>query len=113
LSRGSVERHTSHVQPIVGTPELVPEPSTVIFNAIADPRILHRLHKAEPEFRNGAIERVLLVGRQVAFGLFLQHGQQIDIVARQIEIRSLLLLAGPLIAKSSGKRQQAKIQFSL
>ncbi len=30
LSRGSVEVHTAQWQPIVGTPTLVPEPSTVI-----------------------------------------------------------------------------------
>ncbi len=30
-SRGSLERHTSQEQPMVGTPELVPEPSTVIW----------------------------------------------------------------------------------
>src|SRR6185312_16142569 len=31
VSRGSVEWHTAQEQPMVGTPELVPEPSTVIF----------------------------------------------------------------------------------
>ena len=31
VSRGSVEWQTSQEQPMVGTPELVPEPSTVIF----------------------------------------------------------------------------------
>src|SRR5438045_9625443 len=34
LSRGSVDRQTAQSQPIVGTPELVPEPSTVIFRPI-------------------------------------------------------------------------------
>src|SRR5215469_16218391 len=30
LSRGSGDRQTSHKHPMVGTPELVPDPSTVI-----------------------------------------------------------------------------------
>src|ERR1700691_3607337 len=35
LSRGSVEAQVAQLQPIVGTPELVPEPSTVMRNASA------------------------------------------------------------------------------
>jgi len=34
LSRTSADLHTTHWQPIVGTPELVPEPSTVILSGI-------------------------------------------------------------------------------
>src|SRR5690349_13143190 len=35
LSRGSAEWHTAQEQPMVGTPELVPDPSTVILIGIA------------------------------------------------------------------------------
>ena len=37
LSRGSVDVQTSQWQPMVGTPTLVPEPRTVIFNGKAIP----------------------------------------------------------------------------
>ena len=35
VSRGSAERQTSQEQPMVGTPELVPEPRTLILRAIS------------------------------------------------------------------------------
>jgi len=39
LSRGSLELQTSQWQPIVGTPMLVPEPSTVMRSGVAVKRI--------------------------------------------------------------------------
>ena len=69
VSRGSVERQTSQVQPIVGTPELVPEPSTVIFRShCAVFELLLGLDEAEAQFGDGVIERALLLDREIAFG---------------------------------------------
>src|ERR1700733_10113481 len=101
VSRGSVELQTSQEQPIVGTPELVPEPSTVIFKSIYArfdsgkvQRFLLDLRKVETQSGDGVVKRLLLQVRKITFRLLLQHGKQIYIVAGLVEIRPGLILAG-------------------
>src|SRR6185437_9019584 len=49
LSRGSLDVHTSQWQPTVGTPELVPEPSTVILNGLV--LLFSKMQQAEMDLR--------------------------------------------------------------
>ena len=62
-----------------------------------------RLHKPEAQFRHRIIQAALLFGGKVTLRLFLEHGQQIDIVTAQLKIRLALF----------PERQQPKVQFSL
>ena len=104
LSRGSGDVHTSQWQPMVGTPTLVPEPSTVIFTAPAASHwlcglrlsrlsflIFQHLDEAEAQLGEGVFQHALLFESEIAARLFLQHAEQVDAMARQIEIRLGLL----------------------
>ena len=105
LSRGSVEWQTAQEQPIVGTPELVPEPSTVIFrpHAFAFRFGLLRLHEAEAQFGDGIIQSALLFGRSDCLWSSPAAWPADRYCAGQVEIRLLFLAEG----------QQSQIQFGL
>jgi len=45
--------------------------------------------EAETKFDDRVIERALLVGSEIPFSFLLQHGEEVDVMARQIEIRFL------------------------
>src|SRR5665213_4537998 len=101
-SRGSSEWHTAQRQPIIGTPTLVPEPSTVIrmdseailrsgllflrFHLRHCLLALHGLNKAESQLRKCVLHQALLLHRHIAPRLFLQHREQVDGMARNAEI---------------------------
>src|SRR5436190_23969731 len=97
LSRGSGEVQTSQWQPMVGTPTLVPEPSTVIFTRPEDGMsflaggalgfgdlwlfgVFHHLHVAKAQLSEGVFQHALLCQTEVAPRFFLQDRQQIDTV---------------------------------
>src|SRR5262249_44030199 len=85
LSRASAEVQTSHWQPMVGTPTLVPEPRTVIFSGKSGIRLLLSrrlrsltglvgdLDEAEAELSQRVFQQTLLFERKIAFGFFEQH----------------------------------------
>src|SRR5579862_3480662 len=67
LSRGSVEEHTSQLQPMVGTPELVPDPSTVILMAgeLIRPLTIFLRLPVSGSFRSSA--RIGIAARSASF----------------------------------------------
>jgi MazG family protein len=65
--------------------------------------LLFGLYKAEAQFGDGIIETTLLFSAEVAFGFFLQHGKEVDVVAAEVEIRLALF----------GEGQQAHVEFGL
>ncbi len=100
LSRGSAEVQTSQWQPMVGTPTLVPEPSTVIASGAAFSFLgrgfgflVGGLDEAEAEFGERVFEQALLFEGEVALGLFDEDGEGIDVMARDGKVALGLLFA--------------------
>lgn len=48
--------------------------------------LLQGFDEAEAEFGDGVIEAALFVGSEVAFRFLLEHGEEIDVVAAEVEI---------------------------
>src|SRR5436190_16055127 len=102
LSRGSVEVHTLQWHPMVGTPTLVPEPSTVIRRGTSGIRLLSRrlagvirdLNEAEPKLGKGILEQALLLEGEIAFSLLEQDAQHVDGVPREKKIGLGLFVRG-------------------
>ena len=61
------------------------------------------LNEAESQLGDGVVEAALLFARQVAFGLFLQHGEKVDVVAAEVEI-------GPAFF---GEGKESHVEFGL
>src|SRR5208283_62481 len=112
LSWGSPEWQTAQWQPIVGTPTLVPDPSTVMlsesaamlfgrllrffFNLFFNRRrfrrcrfflgLLHRLNIAEAQFGQRILYQTLFFHAEIALGLFLDHREHIDDMPRTAQV---------------------------
>jgi hypothetical protein len=89
---------------MIGTPTLVPEPRTVrrkprgasaIFGLGGNFLLpgLVGLEVTEAEFGDGVVEEALLLDAEIAAGLVLEQGEQIDCVAGHAEIRLFFLFA--------------------
>jgi hypothetical protein len=60
-------------------------------------------YKAEAQFGDGVVEAVLFFSAEVASGLLLQHGEEVDVVAAEVEIGLAVFAVG----------QEAHVEFSL
>src|SRR3982751_5849875 len=86
LSRSSVDVHTLQLQPMVGTPTLVPDPKTVIATSGIYCRFFagfHRLDVAEAQFGERILDQALLVHGQIALCFIREHCEQVDGVGRE------------------------------
>src|SRR3954471_22749630 len=98
LSRGSAERHVSQSQPIIGTPCDVPVPRNVMRKGVLwlDDALLAllRLHVADPQFVEQIVDETRFGFDQVAFGLLLQHGDELDHLRRSLQVGCRLVAGG-------------------
>ena len=77
LSRGIAGGTDGAVQPSVGTPMLVPDPSTVIvtsgIQAVCFAKGFAGLHEPETQFSQRVFDQTLLVDAQISFRLVRNH----------------------------------------
>src|SRR5262245_6835986 len=104
-SRGSVERHTRHSQPIIGTPWEVPVPGSVTLRFKNPLSATRRRHKAHSQLVKHLLEHLALFCRQVTLGFLLQQLEDVNHLRRPFEVRLGLLSGGRIgqVAEMNGR----------
>src|SRR5437867_9563684 len=97
-SRGSVERHTRHSQPIIGTPWEVPVPRRVTLRFNNPLSATRRRDKAHAQLVEHLLEHLALFSRQVALSLLVQQFEDFDHLGRALQVR-LGILSGHRIGQ--------------